>query len=152
MLCTSVSSMPVIVADYQPFPLLGILRVRSGPRAILTGLDTREKIVPAQSVRAAGRVVLVLGYFDPLHAALAAKLRELRHDADTLIVAVDDPEEPLLPRQARAELVASLAGVDYVVVDPEARFPGARLHDLRSEHSVHRNQLSAYILRRHRGE
>ena len=61
------------------------------------------------------------GYFDPLTAAHAIRLSELRGDSEQLIVAIDDPPDPLLPTRARAELVASLEAVDYVMVSvPDA--------------------------------
>jgi hypothetical protein len=71
---------------------------------MLTGLDTREKIVSAQSIAAEGAVVLIIGYFDPLHAAETRRLHELIAGADTVVVALDDPDDALLPRVARAEM------------------------------------------------
>ena len=49
-------------------------------------------------------------------AAHAVRLSELRRDGEQFVVAVLDPPDPLLPARARAELVAGLAAVDYVVV------------------------------------
>ena len=83
-------------------------------------MDTRNKIITAEAAceLARGReAALVTGYFDVL---LAAHLRELRRVHDerpqaALIVAVTAPPEPVPDARARAEMVAALAVVDYVV-------------------------------------
>jgi bifunctional ADP-heptose synthase (sugar kinase/adenylyltransferase) len=87
-------------------------------------VDTRTKLLAseqasevARQCRAAGRTVtLVTGFFDPLLAAHARRLEELARPGGTLFVAVRDPEHPLLPARARAELVAALRVVDYVIL------------------------------------
>ena len=76
--------------------------------------------------RAAGRTVaLANGCFDLLHVGHVRYLDAAAAQADRLIVAVnDDPSvaglkgagRPILPASDRAELVAALRGVDYVVV------------------------------------
>jgi hypothetical protein len=117
-------------------------------------LDTREKIVPAQAVRATGAVLLVVAYFDPLHAVEARRIHELSDDAGTVVVALDDPPDPLLSRRARAELAASLSVVDYVVMDSQAAVRAlatARVYDLRAEHSQHRESLARHVQRRQQG-
>ena len=48
-------------------------------------------------------------------AEYVRRLREVRNGTDRLLVMVLDPPEPVLPSRARAELVAALAVVDYVV-------------------------------------
>ena len=55
------------------------------------------------------------GTFDPLLAAQAREIAE-RKRRKPLVVVIRDPEEPLLPARARAELVAALREVDYVVI------------------------------------
>jgi len=58
----------------------------------------------------------VTGHFDPL---LAEHVRLLsRHSSPNrvLVVEITDPARPLLAQRARAELVAALAMVDYVVL------------------------------------
>lgn len=80
-------------------------------------MDSRTKIVPAgEAARlvAAGAMV-VTGYFDPLLASHAERLRDLKRDGAPLLVVIADPENPILPARARAELVAGLAVVDHVV-------------------------------------
>lgn len=79
-------------------------------------MDTRTKIVSAAkagSIAASGATV-VTGYFDPLLAAHAERLSALKRAGLPLLVAVADPENPILPARARAELLAGLAVVDYV--------------------------------------
>jgi D-glycero-beta-D-manno-heptose 1-phosphate adenylyltransferase len=78
--------------------------------------------------RRAGRTVaLANGCFDLLHVGHVRYLQAAAAEADRLIVAVNDdrtagakgPGRPILPAADRAELVAALRGVDYVVIFPE---------------------------------
>jgi rfaE bifunctional protein nucleotidyltransferase chain/domain len=99
-------------------------------------MNTREKIVSreeacrrAAAARAAGRaVVLANGVFDLLHAGHVRYLAAARAEGGWLVVAVNSdssarklkgPGRPVLPEQARAELVAALAAVDCVVLFDE---------------------------------
>ena len=76
--------------------------------------------------RAAGRTVAFAnGCFDILHVGHVRYLQGAAAEADRLIVAVNDdgsverlkgPGRPILPAADRAELVAALGGVDYVVI------------------------------------
>ena len=67
------------------------------------------------------------GCFDLLHVGHVRYLQAAAREADRLIVAVNDdvtaglkgPGRPIMPAVDRAELVAALRGVDYVVVFPE---------------------------------
>ena len=67
------------------------------------------------------------GCFDLLHVGHVRYLQAAAAEADRLIVAVNEdataaakgPGRPILPAAARAELVAALRGVDYVVLFPE---------------------------------
>ena len=68
------------------------------------------------------------GGFDLLHVGHVRYLEAARQEADRLIVAVNDdrsiqalkgPARPVLPEADRAELVAALRAVDYVVIFPE---------------------------------
>ncbi len=80
-------------------------------------------------LRARGRtVVLTNGCFDLLHVGHVRYLRAARLQGDCLIVGVNSdesvrrlkgPSRPLLPAAERAELLAALSSVDYVVVFPE---------------------------------
>jgi bifunctional ADP-heptose synthase (sugar kinase/adenylyltransferase) len=85
-------------------------------------VDTRDKILTAagaveaaRSARAKGRrVSVVTGYFDPLLAGHARRLAGIAEPGGVLLALVMEPERPILPARARAELVAALAVVDYV--------------------------------------
>jgi len=79
--------------------------------------------------RAAGRTVaLANGCFDVLHVGHVRYLEGAAREADRLVVAVNDDGSvaalkgdgrPILPGADRAELVAALGCVDYVVLFPE---------------------------------
>jgi len=79
--------------------------------------------------RAAGRsVAFANGCFDLLHVGHVRYLQSAAAEADRLIVAINDDESvrrlkgegrPVLAARDRAELVAALRGVDYVVIFPE---------------------------------
>ncbi len=95
-------------------------------------MDTRTKILrleqaleaAAQLRREGRRLRLAAGGFDVLQAAHAEFLTALRSDGDALLVAVFDDASlgrPVLAEQARAQLVAALRAVDYVLVWPESR-------------------------------
>ena len=75
--------------------------------------------------RAGRRIAFANGCFDILHVGHVRYLEGARAEGDRLIVAINDdesvralkgPNRPMLPAAARAELVASLRGVDYVTV------------------------------------
>jgi rfaE bifunctional protein nucleotidyltransferase chain/domain len=68
------------------------------------------------------------GCFDLLHVGHVRYLEGARREGDRLIVAVNDDRsvrtlkgdgQPVMPDAARAELVAALRAVDYVVVFPD---------------------------------
>lgn len=82
---------------------------------------------------------MVAGYFDPLLAQHAAQLRAAKGEAGCLAVVVLEPEDPILPAQARAELVAALACVDYVMTE-EGGAPAGRI-DLSGEHRRWRREF-----------
>jgi rfaE bifunctional protein nucleotidyltransferase chain/domain len=79
--------------------------------------------------RAAGRTIAFAnGCFDLLHVGHVRYLESASREADILVVAVNDDESvkrlkgdgrPILPAADRAELVAALRCVDYVVIFPE---------------------------------
>jgi len=76
--------------------------------------------------RAAGRTIaLANGCFDLLHVGHVRYLQSAAAEADRLVVAVNDDQSvaalkgqdrPVQPAVDRAELVAALRGVDYVIV------------------------------------
>lgn len=82
-----------------------------------------------ERLRAEGkRVVFTNGHFDLLHVGHLRYLQAARAMGDLLVVGVNDdatttrrkgPTRPLIPEGERAELLAGLACVDYVVIFPE---------------------------------
>jgi hypothetical protein len=81
------------------------------------------------SVEEAARLggTLASGYFDPLLASHTTRLAELKRDGVPLIVLIATSKDSILPAQARAELVAGLRVVDYVVASVEGLTPHVRL-------------------------
>lgn len=57
---------------------------------------------------------MVVGYFDPVTSANTRRLNALASGPRSLAVVILDPPNPLLTREARAELVAALTVVDQV--------------------------------------
>ena len=90
---------------------------------------SREELVGiVERERREGRTMAFAnGCFDLLHVGHVRYLQGAAQEADRLIVAVNDdavaggkgPGRPILPAAERAELVAALRGVDYVVIFPE---------------------------------
>jgi D-glycero-beta-D-manno-heptose 1-phosphate adenylyltransferase len=91
---------------------------------------TRDELVGrTRSDRAAGRTIAFAnGAFDLLHVGHVRYLEAAAQHADVLVVAVNDDESvrglkgegrPIMPAPDRAELVAALRCVDYVVIFPE---------------------------------
>ena len=90
---------------------------------------SREELVGiVERERREGRTMAFAnGCFDLLHVGHVRYLQGAAQEADRLIVAVNDdavaggkgPGRPILPAADRAELVAALGGVDYVVIFPE---------------------------------
>ena len=90
---------------------------------------SREELIGiVERERREGRTIAFAnGCFDLLHVGHVRYLQGAAQEADRLIVAVNDdavargkgPGRPILPAADRAELVAALRGVDYVVIFPE---------------------------------
>jgi bifunctional ADP-heptose synthase (sugar kinase/adenylyltransferase) len=82
-------------------------------------LDTRTKIISRHELedRLQNRAAhWVSGHFDPLLAEHVRRLTQAREPGRLLVVEVTNPVRPLLAQRARAELVAALSLVDYVVL------------------------------------
>ena len=89
-------------------------------------LNRAELIERVQRDRARGlSIAFANGAFDLLHVGHIRYLEGARQQADRLIVAVNDddsvrsvkgPDRPVMPAADRAEIVAALRAVDYVVV------------------------------------
>jgi rfaE bifunctional protein nucleotidyltransferase chain/domain len=95
----------------------------------------------AERRKQGGRIVLANGCFDSLHVGHVRYLEGARREGDVLVVAVNTdssvrelkgPGRPILPEAARAQLVAALRAVDYVVFFSESNV-GALLNSLRPD-------------------
>lgn len=85
-------------------------------------LDTRSKILSAEQARREldGKPVCwVSGNFDPLLAEHVRRLGECASPGKLLALEVTDPLRPLMSQRARAELLAALQMVDYVVLSDQ---------------------------------
>ena len=99
-------------------------------------LDARSRILDRETLiaktkeakQAQQTVVLTNGCFDVLHAGHIRYLQGARELGDILVVAINADEQvkalkgngrPILSEQQRAELVASLEGVDFVTIFAE---------------------------------
>ena len=91
---------------------------------------TREDLVSRVAAeRSSGRTIAFAnGAFDLLHVGHVRYLEGASQEADVLVVAVNDDasvrslkgeSRPVMAADARAELVAALRCVDYVVIFPE---------------------------------
>ncbi len=111
--------------------------------------SAQSKILPRTSARAVvdklkregKRVVLANGCFDMLHVGHVRYLSGAKREGDVLVVAVNadssvgglkGPGRPILDESARAQLVAALRDVDYVVIFSEPNVE-ALLEELRPD-------------------
>src|SRR5581483_10010748 len=94
---------------------------------LLTEADLVEAI--ARDREAGRTIAFANGCFDLLHVGHVRYLQGAAAEADRLVVAVNDdrsvaalkgPRHPILDAADRAELVAALRGVDYVVIFGDA--------------------------------
>ena len=63
---------------------------------------------------------MIVGHFDPVLAGHARRMSSLADGSGALMAIVADPPRPILTALARAELVAALAAVDYVILPGDA--------------------------------
>ena len=93
---------------------------------ILTRDELVARMVEARAVRKS--VAFANGCFDILHVGHTRYIEAASREADLLIVAINDDQSvrvlkgdgrPVMPAGDRAELIAALRWVDYVVVFPE---------------------------------
>ena len=126
-------------------------------------MDTREKIIDceraaslAAQLRSQGATLKVItGHFDVLTTEHIRRLREITNGSAKLFVVVLDPPAPLLAARARAELVAGLAMVDYVVPAVEqtagellSRFAASEIVREESADLLRAERLSQHVQRR----
>ena len=115
----------------RPAPRAANRRVRDGqatlPVRAVSKVKTLAGVVRAvRKAQAAGRrVVFTNGCFDLLHRGHTRYLERARSLGDALVVAINSdrsvralkgPGRPVVPDTQRAEVLAALAAVDYVVV------------------------------------
>jgi bifunctional ADP-heptose synthase (sugar kinase/adenylyltransferase) len=112
-------------------------------------LDTRTKIIAAEDApkHLGGKPARwVSGHFDPLLAEHVRRLQEYSTPGRALVVEITNPPQPLLAQRARAELVAALRMVDYVVLQDGTPEPQALGDADITEHFIQ------HVKRRHRPE
>ena len=87
------------------------------------------------------KIVLANGHFDVLHVGHLRYLADAKQQGDILVVAINDDDSvtrlkgagrPIVPAPERAELLAALAPVDFVVIF-EGDSPAPLLADLRPD-------------------
>ena len=87
------------------------------------------------------RIAFANGHFDVLHVGHLRYLEAAREQGDALIVAINEdasvtrlkgPGRPIVPAHERAELIAALAPVDFVVIF-EGDSPAELLTELRPD-------------------
>jgi D-glycero-beta-D-manno-heptose 1-phosphate adenylyltransferase len=100
--------------------------MRSAESKIVSRDQLREQL--ASHKQRGQRVVLANGCFDTLHVGHVRYLEGAKKEGDLLVVAVNADSSvgalkgsgrPILDEKARAQLVAALRGVDYVVIFDE---------------------------------
>lgn len=105
-------------------------------------LDEQELARELDRLRAEGkRIAFANGCFDVLHVGHIRYLQGAADVGDVLVVGVNSDDSvrqlkgegrPVMPEQERAEIIASLRGVDYVVVFGE-RSPAGLLGRLKPD-------------------
>ncbi len=104
---------------------------------------TIEALVPElERLRILKRqIVFANGHFDLLHVGHLRYLRDAKAQGDILVVAINDdesvaslkgPGRPLIPANERAELLAALEPVDFVVIF-EGDSPASTMERLRPD-------------------
>ena len=105
--------------------------MRTASSKILPRDDLQHRL--AEHKRNGNQVVFANGCFDTLHVGHVRYLEGARREGDILVVAVNNdasicslkgPSRPILPELARAQLVAGLRAVDYVLLFGEPNVEG----------------------------
>jgi D-beta-D-heptose 7-phosphate kinase/D-beta-D-heptose 1-phosphate adenosyltransferase len=105
-------------------------------------LDPDKLNAVIAALRAGGkRIVFTNGCFDLVHVGHVRYLKAARAEGDVLVVglnsdrsvaAIKDPRRPIVPQDQRAEVLAGLACVDYIVLF-DAPDPLALIQTLRPD-------------------
>jgi D-glycero-beta-D-manno-heptose 1-phosphate adenylyltransferase len=102
-------------------------------------LRAEVSVLGGQLRREGRRIVFANGCFDLLHVGHVRYLQGAKEQGDVLVVGVNSDRtvrelkgegRPLLPAEARAELIAALESVDYVLIFDDST-AAAVLQDLR---------------------
>ena len=113
-------------------------------------MDTRNKIVTSLP-EVAAPVVVVTGTFDVLRAEHARELEIARAGAATLVAVVLPSAAGLLSARERAEMVAALRLVDYVMIaDNEPLVAAAKIVQLEPADTRRTLNLIEHVRRQHR--
>src|SRR5260221_4798387 len=113
--------------------------MRQAASKIIPRDELRERL--KEHKRRGQRIVLANGCFDMLHVGHIRYLEGARREGDVLVVGVNadssvrnlkGPGRPILEENARAQLVAALRSVDYVVLFAEPNVESL-LEDLRPD-------------------
>lgn len=116
--------------------------------------DTRAKILSSADLLAYAQahpeLTIVAGYFDPMWAPHASRLKELA-GSTKLLVLVEPKVDALLSDLARAELVASFGVVERVAIvsdDPTREQFGPRVIDERYGDEARYQALASHVRKR----
>ena len=143
-----------------------------GRRSVRTGaivdlnLDTRQKIITldharelaVEAHRSGAPPAAFVTHLEVLRAGVIERLQDLASASapGNLFVIITDPESPLVPMDARAELAAALRVVDYVIPCADgaasalaAINPGFTFHD-EEEDKVRTRELIEHVRSRSR--
>jgi bifunctional ADP-heptose synthase (sugar kinase/adenylyltransferase) len=124
-------------------------------------VNTREKIVTLAALAdrltlsstPEAKVVLACGRFDLLSRELVEQMQSARAASSVVVAAVEPNPGPdcLLPAEARAQLAAGLASVDFVVVARATEAQSAPLRVLPAEIIEIKSDLAPRLRARFRG-
>jgi D-glycero-beta-D-manno-heptose 1-phosphate adenylyltransferase len=107
------------------------IRAHSRYDVAMSVIMTRDQLVPLlrQAQTQGKRIVFTNGCFDLMHVGHTRYLRAAKDLGDLLIVAINSdksvrslnkaPDRPIVPEAQRAEVVAALGSVDYVILFDE---------------------------------
>jgi hypothetical protein len=112
-------------------------------------VDTRNKIISNGEARTIRDATIVSGYFDPVTSTHAERLQGLKEAGRPLLVLIATPADPILPPQARAQLIAALACVDHVTIIGAVYPEGLNPHtQLETEHAAQLDKLIQHVHKR----
>ncbi|MBY0504566.1 MAG: hypothetical protein K2X03_11685 [Bryobacteraceae bacterium] len=109
-------------------------------------MDTRAKVIELTAAAGLTAKTLVVGFFDPVLAAHVERLAALE---GPVTVSLLDPPDEILNARARAELVASLASVERVIIgDARGLVASPQVVDMTAADLASREALIARIRQR----